>query len=324
VLPQIIKATAPSKQYDKPENKAPVLPKTAKTSVPNKIFKKSEQDKPKLPAATKPQTFEEFAFAPVTIDSEAIKASRRDTATPKIDAPAFTAPEKAQPVLPKTAKASVPNKIFKKSEQAKPKLPAATKPQTFAELVFAPVAIDGEAIKASRRGAITPKIEAPAFAAPEKAQPVLPNTAVGFLDVKVYEKPELSKLELTVNVKTNIPTSQFKKTDRTLSELPVVDAVKIGTQSYTAPEIKKTDLPAFVKPAAVSNPEFKQPSGSTPQIEYPSINIKPVKTFEKVTGKVSGVPEVNAVTIPDAYANESLKNLLPTKKETKTTGGEIA
>ncbi len=288
-LPQITKATAPVNSFTRTEQQAPVLPVSKKTVVPSKTFTKTEQANPKLPVATKRQIFMDVLFVSVALDNDAIRASTHTMDTPAIGVPAFVAPEKTQPLLPKTTVKCLEVNVFKKPEISAVDLPKAVTPQQ----------VNVSFKKANKTKAKLPEV-----------------SNIASISVS-FNKPEPSKAKLPITAKTNIPNSQFKKTGRTLSALPVIGTIRAGIQSYTAPENQKTVLPTFTRPVAAFNPDFKQLNDSTSKIEYPSISVAPIKPFKKVTGNASGIPSVNAVAVPDAYANESLKKLLPTNKRTK-------
>lgn len=295
ILPQVGKADVPAKVFIKAEQPIPVLPVRAKTIIPSKKPEKTEQVRPNLPTAVKLQSFAELAFAPVTINNEAVKAYKPDITPPVIKSSALTLPERTQPVLPQSSVNFSEVNRFEAPKKTNPVLPKA----------------------------IIPKQVNVSFKQANKTKAQLPE----FLNISAvnssFSKPNIQKAELPSAQKAVIPTKEFNKLERPLSNLPVVDTPKSRVQSYIAPELKKVDVPAFSKAAVMSKPYLKPAVDSTPKIEYPSISIAAVKPFAKVYGRAGNLPSVGAVDVPDAYANESLKKLLPLK-ENETDKGVLA
>lgn len=304
--------------FDEPV--AAVVPKYSKIkNVPIEHIKKVEQNRPILPQAGK-------VAAPVST---------------------FVKSEPQAFVLPERVKTIVPSKISKKIEHARPDLPTAVKPKSFAKLAFAPVHVDNNAIKANCHNVRLSAVNLPALTLPEKAQPILPKLLVTSPEVKAFEvpeqavpvlpraiipdkvsasfsKPNVQHAKLPITQKAVIPTRKFVKSEYVLSDLPTAIIPKAGVQSYIAPQIQKSDLPTFVKPVVTSRPYIKPIVNSTLKIEYPPININYVKPLKKISSKISNLPRVNAVVIPDAYAKESLKNLLPSNRGNETREGAFA
>ncbi len=320
--------------FDKPVTV--VVPKYSKPkNISVEHIKKPEQDQPVLPQIGK-------TVAPITTF---VKPKQNQPATPLIDKAVvpirtFIKPEQDKPALPASVKSIVPHKVSKKIEQVRPNLPTPVKLQNFVELAFAsvPVSIDREAMKVCNLNITPSAINLSAFTLPEKTQPVLPQSSVKFSEVKAFKiskkvnpvlpksiipnpvyasfnKPNMEKVEMPTAQKAVVPTKKFVESEYNLSDLPMVGTPKVEVPIYIAPKFKKSALPIFTKPVVASGSYFKLSVHNTPKIEHPSINVIAVKPFKKVDSKISGFPSVGDFTVPDAYANEFIKHLLPSNKK---------
>lgn len=289
LLPQTNKLNVPAKAFVKFEQNKPLLPERVRTVVPYMISRKTEQVRPNLPTAVKLQSFAQLDFSPVPIDNESIKVYRSNITPPAINLPEISLPEKIQPILPKTSVKFSDVKAFKVPEQTDIVFPKAVIPKQV-DILFK---------RANKTKAQLPKVSNISAV----------NTS--------YIKPDIRKAELPTPQKVVIPAKKFAKSKYAFSDLPTVAMPKAGMQSYTAPEIQKSILPKFIKPV-VSSSYAKPQVNPTLKIKYSPINIPHAKSFKKFHSKINRFPKISAVSAPDAYKNESLKNLLQSNRENKT------
>lgn len=282
-LPEIGKTVAPPDVCVRLELNNPVLPETEKTIVPSKTFKKIEQVKPSVANNLKLQSFPELDFTATFINSKAINKFKPDIMQPRIKSREFTLPEREKPVLPLLSVGFKKVKQFEAPEQAKPYLP--------------------EPVIPGKANILYKQMKKPQIQLPEASNVSVASPSFSGLNIQQTRLPAAQRV--------NIPTKKFLKSDCALPDLPKLTVPRTQIQLYIEPELQNPDLPTFTMPAVTSVPQCKRFVDSVPKIEYPSIDIIPVKSFKRVDSKVNDFPSVSKVAVPDAYTNDSLKNLLP-------------
>lgn len=294
-LPKVFMSVDSVNLLTKAELQSPLLKVSVKTSIPSKSFKELEQVRPNLPTAVKLHSFVGLVFEPVDIENVAIKENSPKMTTPTMQIPAFIVPENSAPLLPKTEVNFPEVKVLDVSEQIDPVLPKA----------------------------IIPKQVKVSFKQENKTKAILPDVSNISTVSASFGKPNIQNTELPITQKVGIPTKEFVKTEHTLSYLPTLDTPKASVQAYIVPQFGRSTIPTVTKPDVKSRTNFNPLFDNTPKIKYPSISVIPVNTFQKVSNKVSGLPSVSVVAIPDAYAYEALKNLLPAKNKTEIREGAL-
>lgn len=281
-LPQIKGTTIPTKVHLPLKHDKPLMPAKAKTVIPCMTSKKSGQVKPNLPGKIKVKTFNEIPVASFSIDKNEIDVCNAKKTAPKVNLPELVLPEKTNPILPKTSVKFTEIKTFEGVKRKDPVLPKAIIPNQ---------------VNTSFRQVNKTKVELP-----EVSNISVKKASIKRIDVK--------KAELPIAQKTDVPVKKIHKSAYGFSDVPTIDVSKINVGSYIKPEFKKSELPKVNKPIVKPSHFIKKSAIGSPKIEYPIIDIVPKTSFKKIDRKIGSVPSISGITIPNAYANDSLKNLL--------------
>ena len=305
IIPKVSKTVVPEKTIEKFEKNKPELPQVKGTVIPTKVHKIQKQDKPLMPLKTKTvvpcvtpkkngqvnpslpkkikvKKFNQFTMAALSVDEKAMTVSIFKKNAPKVNLPNVVMPEKINPILPKASVefAEIKNfKGFKRRDIAVPK------------------AIIPNQVNASFKQVNHTKAELP----------YVSNISVKKASIK---RIDVKKAELPIAQKTDVPVKNIHKSAYGFSDVPTIDVQKINVGSYIKPEFKKSELPNVNKPVVNPSHFIKKSAIGSPKIEYPIIDIVPKTSFKKIDRKIGSVPSISGITIPNAYANDSLKNLL--------------
>ena len=259
VLPIISKAAAPADLFTKAEQQQPVLPASVKVSIPGNTFTLSERANPNLPIAVKPQNFAELFFTPDKIDSSVMTVNSAELIVPAIEVPAFAVPECVLSILPKPEAECPVVGVMQLPELTAPVLPKV---------------IAAKQMDVSWKQTAEIKAE-------------LPET-LGTTVIKVsFAEPDIEKTQLPSVLKAGIPAREFKTSEHTVSDLPIVSIAKAGNPVFTMSELEKPMVPTVVKKAESPSllytaPEFEKSMVPTvvKKAESPSL-LYTAPEFEK-------------------------------------------
>lgn len=356
-LPQIIGAVIPTKVHKIEKQDKLFMPAKAKTVVPSVMSNSNQQVNPNLPEKFKVKTFNQMPVTPLSINKKVANpvlpkslmhfaelksfkgAKRKDTTLldtyiqnyankTKAELPNVSNISVKKAELPNVQKTDIPIKAihkFSHSRDSLAGLPTMDKSKTNVESY-----INSERKKVRVSKSVLPNLQKTSIPVKDIRKSSydfsdLPTINKPKISVEPYIKPDIEKIkveksELTNVQKTNIPVKEILKSHHELSDLPTIDALKINVETYIKPELKKSVLPKVTKPVVNSSQFSKNTVTKSKKIEYPTLDIVPKISFKKNDRKINSMPSVNNITIPNAYANESIKNLLVQSRGTNEIG----
>lgn len=313
-LPLVSKAVAPVRAFVKSEQEPIRLPAKAKHRVPGK----APVGTAVLKAALSTVTIPKHAIINIVPAERSMKAVFGQPVFPSIGKAAapvatFTSSGQHAPILPIGIKLAAPDKKVNAMGTIKASLPMTAKPQSLAIPPFVPVSVD-RAVRRNSYHAITPStVHLPALSSPEKVQLTLPKIPRPNQFSVAIQKPDFTFLTLPNAQKAISPTVETFKTKYAFTALPAVNVSKPEISPHASLTIQKSTLPKVSKPTFIPKPYAKPNTDSVLKLDFPSTPVVPVKTVKKVAAHSSEISKIKAVVVPDAYTNESLKNLLPSK-----------
>ena len=297
-----------------PELPAPVLPKVAAAGKTDVSWKKTAKIKAELP-----EIFHAAAVQVLFNESDIQETKLPAVQKAEIPAGEFTAAEFSVYDFPMISVPQAHVPAFIAPKLGKPAVQAVEKPAVSPAFSFTVPELGKPIEQAVEKPIVSPGV---LFTVPELEKPIV--QAVEKLDVSLdfsFTMAELEKLEIQAGVKPTVsPSFSFAAPE---FEKPAIQAVAKAAAnpsfSFTAPELEKPAVQPVIKLTEIPKPyDGKLFVNDVPQMEYPSMNVLTVKSFEKVHSKASGLPAIQAVSYPDDCAEELLKIRLSIQKEYET------
>ena len=315
-LPEIFHAAAVQVLFNESDIQETKLPAVQKAEIPAGEFTAAEFSVYDFPMISVPQAHVPAFIAP-KLGKPAVQAVEKPAVSPAFS---FTVPELGKPVEQAVEKPAVsPAFSFTVPELGKPIEQAVEKPAVSPAFSFTVPELGKPIEQAVEKPIVSPGV---LFTVPELEKPIV--QAVEKLDVSLdfsFTMAELEKLEIQAGVKPTVsPSFSFAAPE---FEKPAIQAVAKAAAnpsfSFTAPELDKPAVQPVIKLTEIPKPyDGKLFVNDVPQMEYPSMNVLTVKSFEKVHSKASGLPAIQAVSYPDDCAEELLKIRLSIQKEYET------